>query len=186
MLVLRVPLPEAFDDKTQEFVQEYFEVEMLHSLASLSKWESKWKKPFMVKEDKTTEQLVDYLKFMTLTPNVPDEIYEIIIRDEDCSREIEQHLVDKATATWFTEEVRKPGPEQTVTAELVYYQMFSLNIPLEFENRHLNHLLTLIRVFQNKNNPEETKRSKSELHAHHRSVNEARRAKAEAERRAKS
>ena len=47
MLKIKIPKSEYFDESTQEF--RYIKEQTLtleHSLVSISKWESKWNKPF--------------------------------------------------------------------------------------------------------------------------------------------
>lgn len=52
-----------------------------HSLVSLSKWEAKYKKPFLETE-KTNEEIRDYIKMMTITQNVNPNIYITLDKDE--------------------------------------------------------------------------------------------------------
>lgn len=57
MLLLTIPAAELFDDKTQEFIKTpECKLQMEHSLVSLSKWESKWNKPFLSKEQKQQQK----------------------------------------------------------------------------------------------------------------------------------
>jgi hypothetical protein len=155
MLKILVPMSEEYwDDQKEEFVDpDMFTLELEHSLASLSKWESKWEKPFLGKEDKTTEETLWYIRAMVLTPNVPEKVYENLTPGN--VSQINAYIDAKMTATWFNE---SRGPQQrstgeVLTAEIIYYLMFTYRIPLECENWHLNRLVTLIRVFNNKNAP---------------------------------
>ena len=71
MLQIKVPGKETWDEKTEEFVSCPDTVLSLeHSLISISKWESKWHMPFLGKDQKTPEQIMDYIRCMTITPNV--------------------------------------------------------------------------------------------------------------------
>ena len=74
MLRLIVPEKELYDERTGLFVRTKKQVLQLeHSLVSLSKWESKWNKPFLSKNEKSGEEILDYIRCMTNTQNVQDE-----------------------------------------------------------------------------------------------------------------
>lgn len=162
MLRVVVPLTsEGWDEKKQEFVEPKVQVLQLeHSLVSLSKWESKWCKPFLSKGLQTTEEILDYIKFMTLTQNVNPDVYNHIT--QDIVDEITNYINAPMTATTINDEQNNKGRGEIVTAELIYYWMISLNIPFECQKWHLNRLLTLVRVCNVKNAPPK-KRSKKEL-----------------------
>ena len=152
MLTITIPATEMFNEETQEFFslkEQTFQLE--HSLVSLSKWESKWCKPFLSKTDKTFEETLDYIKCMTITQNVGSDVYNRLTRKniEDINKYIEAPM----TATTFYNDIQKGGKKETVTSELIYYWMIALNIPMECQKWHLNRLLTLIRVCNVKNTP---------------------------------
>ena len=176
MLEITIPSVELYDDDRGEFfrtVEKDTVLQLEHSLISLRKWESKWHVPFFSKKEHTDEAMIDYIRCMTLTRNIDPSIYKYIPRDE--MQRIINYIQDPMTATWFSEEEsKKTGVAPTVTAELIYYQMFSYNIPLECEKWHLNQLLTLIRVFQEKNNPKKVKKGK-DLYRSNAKLNAARR-----------
>lgn len=172
MLEIVIPSTELWNEEKQEFVSiKGATLKLEHSLVSLSKWESKWCKPFLSKDDKTREETLDYIKCMTLTQNVDANIYNYIT--DDNINKIVTYINAPMTATTFREE-NKGGSREIVTAELIYYWMIALNIPFECQKWHLNKLLTLIRVCNVKNQPPK-KMSKREIMSRNASLNAARR-----------
>jgi hypothetical protein len=174
MLRIKVPLgPERWDEQKRVFVAPKEQVLQLeHSLVSLSKWESKWCKPFLSKGEKSSEEVLDYIKFMTVTPNVQPEVYENLTRAN--IQEINDYIDSPMTATTFSEDKNGKRSREIVTAELIYYWMITLNIPFECQKWHLNRLLTLIRVCNVKNAPPK-KMSKRDIASRNAELNAARR-----------
>lgn len=172
MLRIVVPVSEGFDDETAEFVLvEEAVLELEHSLLSLSKWESKWEIPFLSSENKTDEQVIDYVRMMCLG-EIPSEKTLSKLSAVNFM-EIDRYINAKMTATTFREE-RKSGRQEIVTAEVIYYWMISMGIPFECQEWHLERLLTLIRVCNIKNAPKE-KRNAAAVAAEQRALNAQRR-----------
>lgn len=173
MLRLIVPPNEKYNEFTGKFVEFHgATIQLEHSLVSISKWEQKWHKPFLTNEKKTIPETVDYIRCMTLTQNVPPEVYDNLT---DANIEaVNAYIEDPMTATWFSKE-EKGGSREIITNEIIYYWMITLNIPVEFQKWHLNHLLTLIQVCNLKNSPQK-KLSREELAARNRKLNAERRA----------
>ena len=176
MLQIVVPIsPEGWDEKKHEFIEPKVQVLQLeHSLVSMSKWESKWCKPFLSTEDKTSEETLDYIKFMTLTPNVDSDVYTHLTRAN--MEEISDYIEAPMTATTFSEDKKTKGKRQIITAELIYYWMIALNIQFECQDWHLNKLITLIKVCNIKNSPPK-KMSAKETNRQYEDLNAARRKK---------
>ena len=176
MLQVKVPLTkEGWDEEKGEFIEPKFQVLQLeHSLVSLSKWESKWCKPFITNTGKTPEELLDYIKYMTVTQNVKPEVYDHLT--EDNIEEIEAYINAPMTATTFSEDKNGKNNREIITAELIYYWMIALQIPFECQKWHLNRLLTLIRVCNIKNAPPK-KMNKKDIMSRNAALNAARRKK---------
>ena len=179
MLVLDIPGQEFWDEKKEQFVSmNPTTLKLEHSLISLSRWEAKWHKPFLnEKTEKSVEETLDYIRCMTLNPNVDPEVYTRITTD--MVNTITEYIHDPMTATWFSKEDDNPPSREIVTSEVVYYWMVALNIPFECQKWHLNRLLTLIRVCNAKNQPPK-KHSKKEIAQRTASINAARRKAAKA------
>lgn len=174
MLTITVPGREMFNEKTGEFFNTKEQtLQLEHSLVSLSKWEAKWNKAFLTKEQKTPEQVLDYIRCMTITQNVDPNIYNALT-DENIEA-INKYIEAPMTATSFYDKGLKKNNE-TVTSELIYYWMIALNVPMECQRWHLNRLLTLIRVCNIKNTPPK-KMNKRELMSRNAALNAARRSK---------
>lgn len=174
-IIVPAPLLEDWDEYREEFVYHEdgkpFTLQLEHSLISLSKWEEKYCKPF-ISSKKTDEEVLDYIKCMTLTQHVPDEVYSRLSKEN--IRDIMKYIEAPMTATTFSDNGPKPPSREKVTAELIYYWMIKCQIPIEFQKWHLNKLMTLIRVCEVKDSPPK-KMSQRELLNHHAAVNAARR-----------
>ena len=179
MLQIEIPEIELYNSEKDEFTYiKSQRLQLEHSLMSLSKWESKWCKPFLSKEEKTPEQTIDYIRCMTIGTPASPEVYTMIAYNEETIKQIKDYIDAPMTATWFSE---KEGQSQKrskeiVTAELIYYWMIALQIPFECEKWHLNKLLTLIKVCNIKNTPSK-KMPKKEIYSRNKALNEARRMK---------
>lgn len=151
MLQLTIPGQRYWDEKDEVFVYpEAIVLELEHSLVTLSKWESEFEKPFLSKDDKTTEELLRYIEIMIQTPNTSPDILQQLTQDN--MREINEYINAKMTATWFNDPPNQPPSREIITAELIYYWMISMEMPIDpLEHWHLNRLFTLLKVFSAKN-----------------------------------
>ena len=175
MLRITVPAQEMWDEEKEEFVYgDEVTLELEHSLVSLSKWESKHHKAFLTKKEKTPEEHLDYIKCMTLTEDVPDEVYARLTQEN--IDQIVAYIEDPMSATYYFDDKKQTGSRDVMTAEYIYYCMFANGIPLDFENRHLNKLIAIIKMCGLKNSPPK-KMSKSDIANRHRQINAANRAK---------
>lgn len=173
MLKITVLGDEFFDEKKQEFTTKGDVVlELEHSLVSLSKWESKFEKPFLGQGEKTDEEVLGYVEAMIVSEDFPPDILSKLSPKN--LEEINAYINAKMSATWFTELPGAPKSREIITSELIYYWMFSLSIPKECEYWHLNRLITLIRVFDAKNQKPKPM-NKAEAAAQRRELNRQRR-----------
>ena len=150
MLRLVIEGDEVFNEETSTF--ETFNnvvLDLEHSLLSLSKWESKYQKPFLSSEKKSSEEIFGYLQAMIISPEVdPDAIYRCSQRD---ITRIQEYIDSSQSATTFGEMPERRGPGEVITSELIYFWMVSFNIPFECQEWHLNRLFSLIRICNLKN-----------------------------------
>ena len=175
MLKIVVEGGEVWDEKKREFgIIPKTTLRLEHSLLSISKWEEKWKKPYLDNHtEKTPEEQLDYIRCMSIDSGVDPSVYLMLTPAH--LQQIHDYIEDPHTATTFHEEEHGPKNRSIMTAELIYWQMFELKIPLEFEKRHFNKLMTLIRVCAIKNSPPK-KRNKSKAAAWRHELNRKRRA----------
>jgi len=175
MLILDIPEQEYYDEENQEFVYIHtFKLKLEHSLVSISKWESKWKKPFLKDEQKTPAEFLDYVRCMTINSDVPDNVYQLMGHEN--LKKIQDYIMDPATATTIMDRRKQSskGRQETVTSELIYYWMLTNGIPFECEKWRLNRLITLIRICNAKGNPQQM--NNQELYAMNAALNRSRRA----------
>jgi len=175
MLVITVPESEQYDPVANEFITTKKQTLTLeHSLLSISKWESKWHKPYLTKEEKTVDEMLDYFRCMTISQNVDPNIFKCLT--EDNVKAILTYMEDPMTATTVNTTNQKPSRE-IITSEVIYYWMTALHIPFDpCQKWHINRLLMLIQVCSIKSQPAK-KMSRAEIMRRNSSLNAARRAK---------
>jgi len=176
MLQITVPARELWDEASERFIRlKETTLKLEHSLISISKWESKWCKPYFETEDKTDEEIRDYIKCMTLNTNVDDLVYQCLTYQN--ISDINNYVMAPMTAsTVKTLDEAKAHNNEFITSELIYYWMIAYNIPVEFEKWHINRLIMLIRICSEKNKPPKKMTTREALQ-HQRALKAARRAK---------
>lgn len=181
MLQITIPAveyEELWDENKEEFIpvpkQKEQVLQLEHSLISISKWESKWCKAFFSKKEKTYEESIDYIRCMTLTPNIkPDAYYRLGDTEFNLIRE---YMEAPMTATVVNDSGPRKRKNEIVTSELIYYWMIALNIPIECQKWHISRLLMLIRVCNAKNEPAK-KMSRKDIMSRNAAINAANRKK---------
>lgn len=177
MLCIEVTVGETeWDEEKEVFVLPPVEVLQLeHSLVSLSKWESKWCKPFFSRNEKTAEEILDYIQMMAVSPVSQPEVWNYLSRENILK--IREYIDAPMTATTFSKDNKQQHSREIITSELIYYWMISLNIPFDpCQYWHVNRLLTLVKVCTIKNAPPK-KQSKSDIMRRNAALNAERRAK---------
>lgn len=173
MFEIKIPKKELFDNKTNSFIliDKDINLQLEHSLISLSKWESKWKKPYLTEDKKSYLESIDYIRCMTISKGI-DPNYYFALTTNDTSL-ISKYINDTMTATTITKIEQQTKKQETLTSELIYYYMIQFQIPFECEKWHLNRLLTLIEVCGVKGSPEK-KMSMKDVYARNKALNAAR------------
>lgn len=150
---------EGFNEETNEFVRIPLEPSVSltfeYSLAALALWESKWEQPFLVKGDKTPEQLLSFIECMCVTPDFPPELlYKLC---EDDFRKVNDYMQAKRSGTTINERQKAPRAPEIISSELIYYWMTALGVPFECDKWHLSRLFNLIKIANIKNQPQDAK-----------------------------
>lgn len=173
MLTISIKGGKCLNRRTSEIIScKPTTISLEHSLVSISKWEAKWHKPFLSKTPKTDEEILDYVKCMTITQNVDPNVYMFLGRDNLAA--INAYIENPMTATWFNDKNNKgKRNSEQITSELIYYWMIASEIPFECQRWHLNRLMTLIRICSIKNQPAK-KYSKREIMSQNAALNAAR------------
>lgn len=175
-LKIHIPKQEAYNEETEMFYETDKDYDLIleHSLVSISKWESKWHIPYL-KEGykKSTEQVIDYIRCMTIAPkDVPEEVYSLIPSVE--LEKITRYINNPMTATTIKRGIEKDdNKKELLTSELIYYYMFEAGIPKDCEKWHINRLMMLINIYSVKReqqNPNK-KMTRSEMIARNRDIN---------------
>ena len=170
MLEITIPRTDLWDERNQRFIPvKEQKLRLEHSLVSLSKWESKWCKVFLSKEQKTIEETIDYIRCMTLTQNVDPLVYRCITNSHIDA--VNAYIEAPMTASIVKEEKGGPINRQQITSELIYYWMTAYHIPFECQKWHLNRLLMLIRICNAENKPPKKRKQTKDLYRHHAEVN---------------
>lgn len=174
MLTLEIPELEGCNEKTREFVNtKACTLHLEHSLIALSKWESKWHKIFLDGEPKPEKEMRDYLRCMCLDKDVDPAIWDLLPMNKVA--EVFEYIDDPMTGTRFRKSDDEEPSRELMSSELMYYYMFSNSIPKECEKWHLNRLLTLLRIFGEKNKVhDKPKASQSQLMNKYASMHAAR------------
>lgn len=174
MLQIRIGQDEYYDEEKNQFITlKPTMVRLEHSLRSLAKWESKWKRAFLSNKGMTQEENIDYIRCMEVTGQIDPSVFDYITPEQQ--KIVNDYINDKMTATTINRRGPKKPSRDIITAEIIYFWMIQNGIPMECEKWHLNRLLTLIEVCSIKGGPNK-KMSPKEQMAEQRAINAARKA----------
>ena len=130
-----------------------------HSLLSLSKWESKYKKAFLTNATKTPTELIDYYQMMLVSPE--DETDLVLLMDPEQMDELTRYMNDTRTASSVPDDGKKQVNQEIVTSELIYYWLSALRIQFHpTETWHLSRIMMLVQIAGYKQQPEKKRRPK--------------------------
>lgn len=147
MLELTLPEVEGYDENTGTFVAAAPAVTLRleHNLVAISKWESKFKKPFFSKESKTEEESNYYIWCMDQDSGHALSLY-FRLTDAD-RRAIQEYIADPHTATVINDRREtKQHAKSFTSSETIYAAMTARGIDWSAQYWHINRLLTLIRL----------------------------------------
>ena len=169
-----VPASEQWDEGREIFINcKETKLILMHSLLSISKWESIWKESYLNKTNFSQDEWLDYVRCMTIN-RVDPNIYYCLTQENKI--EIDHYINDPMTATTFHEREPYRKNNNVVTSEEIYWIMTIHNIPFTCEKWHLNRLLTLIRIAGIRNSTNPKKMPKRDILRDNQARNEARKA----------
>lgn len=183
--MLQLVIPDApttsfWDEAKEEFVEvpgcKGATVQLEHSLISISKWESKWHKSYIFTKDKTTEEMIDYIRCMNLTKNVRPEVFDHLTPEN--LEQVYKYIGDPMTATTIKRKPGKGPSRKIITSEQLYSMMIDADMDVNyFDKWHINRLLTMIELRNASASPGK-KMSKKNIMKNNAALNAERRAKA--------
>ena len=144
-----IPEKTVFDQATSTFIRipemhlkpMYLKLE--HSLMSVRKWEAEYERAFSDEENMSAEDLIGYIKCMTINAQKDDSVYDQLSANDliQVSRYIE-----RANSAYKIRKSRKNDRRRRGhTVESIYYAMIQYGIPIDpCETWHLGSLLALI------------------------------------------
>lgn len=174
-LTITIPGQDLYDQETGRFITtKSTTVALEHSLLSISKWESKWHKPYLSRDARTDEEVIDYFRCMCLTPNVDPKVFYGLTKAN--FKAIEAYIQDPMTATTIKRQDKKPS-RRIITSEVIYYWMAQAQIPFDpCQKWHFNRLMMLLEVAAAESQPSKKMKPNDVLRQNH-ALNAARRAK---------
>ena len=180
VLDLSIPGQEYWDEDKCEFIYTKDTIlHLKHSLISLTRWEQKYKRRFLDQGPDKPDEILYYIKCMTMNREPIDDLVYQSISENDYEK-VKAYIKDPMSCTTVPKKKKKTDEEpEPLSSELIYYYMTALQIPFDCEKWHLNNLLKLIELASYKNDPKDNKnkRSSAEIMRDYARINKANRAR---------
>lgn len=147
MLTLVITPRRLWDERSNKFVKLDKETTIVleHSLVSISKWEARWHKAFLADRKKTSEEMIDYIRCMTITKNVNPLVYNTLTDEQ--FQQIADYIEDPMSAAVVHGGKKKTNKREVLTSDMIYYYMVAAQIDWQAQTWHLNRLLKLIEIY---------------------------------------
>ena len=168
MLILNLGNVEVWDPLENLFSRtEDRIVKLEHSLYSIAQWESKWRKPFLVQEAKTEEEMISYIELMVVEGDMDVDLLTV-----DHLNEIAKYMETDMSAT-TVRNLETGGSGMIITSEVMYAQMCNGQVNWEAQYWHFSRLNKLLRVLSEMNS-EKKKMDKRDVLKQNHELNEQR------------
>lgn len=153
MLKIEIPRQELWNEQTEEFeYNDAISLYLEHNLLAISKWEEIHKKCFINNNQRSPEEILDYIRCMVYDPEDVDiSIIQKIPVDQ--MEKINNYISDPASATVIDPDIKKlmakdqrhKKPDQ-MTSEMLYYYISAFRFPPQCEKWRLPRLLNLVEI----------------------------------------
>lgn len=151
-----------------------FTLKIEHSLDSISKWESKYKKPYLEQKEFTYDEFVYYIDCMILNRSeIPEDWVSMLTVDS--AKEIQEYIEDYPSATIIKHgKDKNDAGKRFITSELIYAYMAMSRVPFSADKWNIRRLLNLLEIIAIEQTPKK-KVPKSQTLDRYRAMNKARR-----------
>lgn len=170
MLTLKIEDEELYDDRTNQFTtihsNGYYHFE--HSLKAVAKWESMYCKPFLDDSEKSFKELRMYCAYMCR------EDIDIRLITDPVIMEITGYIRKVPSATSI-KDGPTPASNSYTSSELIYAIMAEFGIPFDCDEWNLYRLINLIKIMQDRANPDKKKVPVNQILKDNARINEERR-----------
>lgn len=164
MIHIIVPEEDCFDNGIAQrfFTAPEVTLSLEHSLIAVSKWEAKYKIPFLksveyLNQPKHVAKFLYYIKCMSTKGDISDSV--LLRLKSEHILEITQYISDEHSASIVSTGSSGGPSRHPITSERIYALMAGYHVPHEYAKWHLNNLLTVINICAEMNeDPKKRKR----------------------------